>query len=211
MVEAKFLIKKEDESNYICNICTDEIDNDKIIGLKCNSKHIYCYECINDWYKELTNKNNYGNYSLKTMCPICRKNGGKLPLHPSVKYHKSYHIDSLQFYFKSCKATLKNGNNCSKNAKYGKDYCGTHVNYCVPIKVESNNEQNNETIKKCDTLLKNGKGLCCNKGLDKYNGLCGRHFVKDTVQDTVQGTVQEIKQEDISENFNTVTDKVIIV
>jgi hypothetical protein len=69
--------------DFKCNICCCSIDTNKIIGLKCNiKKHIFCYECITDWYLEI--KNNfyhvkYGNYPFIQMCPICRKNGGLLP------------------------------------------------------------------------------------------------------------------------------------
>ncbi len=75
------LIKSNKE--FICNICCCSIDANKIIGLKCNiKKHIFCYECISDWYLEIKNNFHsikYGNYPFIQMCPICRKNGGLLP------------------------------------------------------------------------------------------------------------------------------------
>lgn len=70
-----------DNDKFICNICSSPI-RENIIGLKCNSKkHIFCYECINDWYYEIKDnmKSVKTNYNFIRMCPICRKNGGYLP------------------------------------------------------------------------------------------------------------------------------------
>ena len=41
-----YLIKHPNNNNkFICNICSETIDKDKIIGLKCNSKkHIFYKE-----------------------------------------------------------------------------------------------------------------------------------------------------------------------
>lgn len=65
-----------------CNICLEDIENDKIVSLICHHSHIFCYDCIFDWYKEIKNSvNNHNNYSHKNICPICRKNGGFLPIH----------------------------------------------------------------------------------------------------------------------------------
>jgi hypothetical protein len=68
----------------VCNICADEItDLSKKVTLECNPKHIFCYNCIYEWYD--TNKdnkpNNYNDYQYKpTSCPLCFKYGGFLPL-----------------------------------------------------------------------------------------------------------------------------------
>lgn len=84
MSNRALLIKSQNNNNnFICNICSSSIENDKIIGLKCNSKkHIFCYDCIMDWYLEIKNSlhsTKYSNYNFIHMCPICRKNGGLLP------------------------------------------------------------------------------------------------------------------------------------
>ena len=80
MCNAKF-INKEKDIIYTCNICSEIIDDNKIIGLKCDPiKHIFCYDCIFSWYKQLNKKKKNSNYTITTMCPICRKNGGHLPI-----------------------------------------------------------------------------------------------------------------------------------
>ena len=39
------------QNNFTCNICSEVIPEKRVIGLKCNvKKHIFCYDCINDWY-----------------------------------------------------------------------------------------------------------------------------------------------------------------
>ena len=95
MPEAKF-IKKKIGIDYLCNICSENIDDDKIIGLKCSpDKHFFCYDCIFDWYKEIKNSiNNHNNYSHKNICPICRKNGGFLPIHSNYTPIKGINIFS---------------------------------------------------------------------------------------------------------------------
>jgi len=76
-------------NTYFCNICTDNVKEENIVRLKCNpSKHIFCYDCIYDWYIELKKQ----RQRLCTMCPICRKNGGTLPLNNKT-YIKNIHND----------------------------------------------------------------------------------------------------------------------
>lgn len=90
MNEAKFITRKQNENKYLCNICTDEIEDDKIIALKCNrKKHIFCYDCIYEWYLQ-THKSQH--YTTKNICPICRKNGGLLPIYGDIKPLKKIHI-----------------------------------------------------------------------------------------------------------------------
>ena len=94
MTNTIFIKVENDENNYICSICKENIKNDKIIGLKCNpSKHIFCYDCIFDWYKELKFKKNMtyqGNYENNT-CPICREYCGLLPRHTDYPYITGIH------------------------------------------------------------------------------------------------------------------------
>jgi hypothetical protein len=166
MSDAKYIIKKDEENEYLCNICAEEIENDKIIVLKCNSKHIFCYDCISDWYKSLVN-NKTGNYFIKTMCPICRKNGGKLPISTlGNKFNKQiyYLYNNLNY----CEALLKNGiDKCTRIKKIG-NYCGIHKNYCVVISP-------NKDTNLCGVKLKSKNGFCSKSGMPKYNGLCCIH------------------------------------
>lgn len=132
---AKF-IKNTLNIKHKCNICSDEIEPNKVIGLSCNpSKHIFCYDCIYDWYKELKKKKYGGNYNMLNMCPICRKNGGLLPL-----IEKKIFIKGLHYISDSKKSEIDIDDNkicgyklCSKNgfcqAKGNKLYaglCGKH-------------------------------------------------------------------------------------
>ena len=66
----------------ICNICIDDVPLDKVVTLKCNPVHTFCYKCIFDWYKQPNHKK-YSTGQKKVsprVCPICRKDGGPLPL-----------------------------------------------------------------------------------------------------------------------------------
>ena len=134
---AKF-IKNTLNIKYNCNICSDEIEQNKVIGLSCNpSKHIFCYECINDWYKELKKKKYYGNYNMLNMCPICRKNGGLLPLIEKVPYIKGLHyiadskkseIDIEDDKICGYKLCSKSGFCQAKGNKLYSGLCGIHKN-----------------------------------------------------------------------------------
>lgn len=99
------------ENIYTCNICSDDIQPNNAISLICNpEKHIFCYECIYDWFDELKKKlkkKNF-NYYIQNMCPICLKNGGSLPI--------SNKIDGISS--KYCGEKLKTKNSfCKFNGK----------------------------------------------------------------------------------------------
>ena len=101
---SKAILINDSMNSYNCNICTDKIEKNNIIGLKCNfKKHIFCYDCISDWYKEIKYKASY----TKNMCPICRKNGGLLPVLNDEKFIKNIHYkdDSIR---QNCGCLLKN-------------------------------------------------------------------------------------------------------
>lgn len=83
-----------DKNKHICNICSDEIEEDKVIGLKCDpQKHTFCYTCIVNWYLQV-NMSSINNYPIKNMCPICRKNGGLIPVYKDDKPLKNIHYTS---------------------------------------------------------------------------------------------------------------------
>jgi len=156
MPNAKFIIQDENSENkHICNICSDEIELNKIIGLSCNpNKHIFCYDCIKDWYNEIKTKKHHvyhSNYTIITMCPICRENGGLLPLSTDTTYIKGIHI--VNYNNKAKKIVIEKNNStvcgaklCTKNgfcttigkAEYG-GLCGRHKNSKKP-NVELPNE-----------------------------------------------------------------------
>ena len=144
---AKF-IDNNNNSN-ICNICSDNIIGNNAIGLKCNpTKHIFCYECIYDWYKELKKNKYTNNYSIKNMCPICRKNGGLLPVHSKFKTINGIHdikIDTNQVVNK-------------------------------PVKINIVDINPNKLPFECGVKLKTKDGYCVSYGKKMYGGFCGKHF-----------------------------------
>jgi Ring finger domain len=69
--------------SYMCNICCEEFTSKKVV-LACNPSHIFCYDCILDWYKKnsgvvSTSYNGKSEYEDRK-CPICRKDGGFLKI-----------------------------------------------------------------------------------------------------------------------------------
>ena len=141
-----YLIKHPNNNNkFVCNICSDIIEKDNIIGLKCNlKKHIFCYDCIYDWYlvtKKNYNNNINSNYNFIRMCPICRKNGGYLP-NLNNNYTKDIHyknIDGNQEIVQTCGFKLKGKDDyCMNTAKKSyNNLCKKHYN----IQLKNNNKQ----------------------------------------------------------------------
>jgi len=134
---------------YICNICTDEI-NSNVIGLRCNPiKHIFCYDCIYDWYKEIKTNKYSCNYQIKTMCPICRKNGGLLPLPENKNYEIGIHMNMnngeiIEEHI--CGYKLKTGNKtCELNGLKNYEWlCKRHFNIKKKIDLEKNIQNQNQ-------------------------------------------------------------------
>ena len=192
MSEAKFIIRKEDENKYECNICSEEIEDDKIISLKCNpKKHIYCYDCIFEWYLHIHKKKNRSNYPTLTVCPICRKNGGLLPLYCDIKPIKNIHIINYNIdhnmnqkvsQVNPSKLSHECGMKFKSKDEYctfiGKDYyggfCGLHKTI---INLTKNN--NNKITNKCGLKLKSKDGYCTSSAKSIYGGFCGLHKAKN--------------------------------
>lgn len=83
-----------DNNKHVCNICSEEIEKDKVIGLKCDpKKHVFCYDCIISWYIQV-NSSSINNYPIKNMCPVCRKNGGLIPVYKDDKPLKNINYTS---------------------------------------------------------------------------------------------------------------------
>jgi hypothetical protein len=127
MPHARFI--KNNMEKHMCNICAEEIESDKIVSLICNPvKHIFCYDCIFDWYNQLKNKPNINNYGIYRMCPICRDNGGYLPLY-GTKYIRGIHGTKISqiIEYKTCSYKLKNNDLCKNKGfdKYG-GFCNNH-------------------------------------------------------------------------------------
>lgn len=145
-----YLINHPNKNNrFVCNICSDVIDNNKIIGLKCNvKKHVFCYDCIFDWYsitKKNMKSNINSNYNFIRMCPICRKNGGYLP-NLNNNYCKEIHnSEKLEDIVQTCGYQLKNKEYCmSLGKKCYNNLCKKHYN--IDIKKNGNDENNINSI-----------------------------------------------------------------
>ena len=91
-IHADIFIKNDSMNIFFCNICSEEINKDNMVRLKCDpDKHYFCYSCILDWFKEVK-KLRYTNHYIANMCPICRKNGGFLPINDDVIPIKGIHL-----------------------------------------------------------------------------------------------------------------------
>ncbi len=155
---AAYLINHPNNNKFTCNICSELIPNDKIIGLKCNvKKHIFCYDCINDWYiitKKNMNHNLNSNYNFVRMCPICRKNGGYLP-NLNDNYIKEVHYKDKENIIQTCGYKLKTKDDYCMNI--GKqcfnNLCKKHFNIeekknkkCIKVSRKNINEEINNGI-----------------------------------------------------------------
>ena len=167
---ASFICINENKKNdYICNICSENIDDDKIILLSCCKKieHIFCYDCIQDWYLTLKKKINnlHNNYQFITMCPICRKNGGLLPV-----YKDKIYIKDIHYLFNNEK----------------------EENINLNIKEKLITKKKIEKIEKicCGTKLITKEGYCKNIGKPIYNNLCGKHYknIVNEITETLENT-----------------------
>ena len=185
MPNAKF-IKFIDNNNNTCSICSDEIAENKGISLSCNpSKHIFCYDCIFDWYYQLKTKPNVSNYNMARMCPVCRNDGGYLPIIEGFNYIRGIHYNKVSipicFEVKKCGYKLKNNNElCSKKGqeKYG-GLCLVHHNCSKKNSVIDVNTENminniiNETITNVSALTNiNANNGICGAKLKTKNGFC---------------------------------------
>lgn len=124
----------KDIDEYVCNICSEKIKEGEVVALKCNvQKHIFCYDCISDWFEESSTNKYYKYQSVKNMCPMCRKNGGKLPFLEKkssvnflMNHNVYYNID--EGIHTNCGHYLKNKKViCYRQGKKEYNYkCGIH-------------------------------------------------------------------------------------
>ena len=183
MPEAKF-IKKKIGIDYLCNICSENIDDDKIVGLKCNpDKHFFCYDCIFDWYKELNKKKkSYSqNYSILNMCPICRKKGGLLPPYNDNLPIKNINIMNYKKLIPKiiCNTQLKNDKFCRYlGYKICDGLCKNHFKIKMlktsdVVNVDKNIDIDINTDTNIDINTDTNIGIDIGKKIDKKNCLCG--------------------------------------
>lgn len=185
---------KIDITTDICNICTDVINIDDLIVLKCNNSHVFCYDCIFSWYK-LCEKNIGGYHEyIHRMCPICKKDGGLLPLKNDITPIKYIHqipmckqlgctyecATDIQLKYKkpdgNCiKHYCELNSLCQFKHKYSNNIC---LNNIVNNDLFCNNHIT-QLVCYCNAPLKTKFGKCTNKGLTIYGGKCGLHKDKD--------------------------------
>lgn len=134
-------------SDKYCNICTENIESNRLVTLACNPNHYFCYTCIFDWYNTI--KHNYGSFHMidnkQCTCPICKKDGDVLPLLPPhtnliigihIKGAPSFGGFTLYGFngtgvagskcdHKDCNNQYSYMNVCSKNNLY-KNLCSNH-------------------------------------------------------------------------------------
>lgn len=121
----------DNSEKYTCNICVDDIDsNSELVQLKCNPNHYFCYQCIYDWYLKCDKYTGYGNQYPERTCPICKKNGGYLPLNSNYKTIDTIHsVPKCSFYsYAKCQNSVKENNMCELHFKYTNNKCC--VNEC---------------------------------------------------------------------------------
>ena len=134
----KCLMIKLDQKieEYKCNICSEIIKDNEIVALKCNvKKHIFCYECISDWFNESDSNKIYRFQNVKNMCPMCRKPGGKLPFldnefNDNKIFNKNVNYDICNGLNTNCGYFMKKSNKCCFNLgkKEFNFRCGKHKN-----------------------------------------------------------------------------------
>lgn len=166
---------------FLCNICAEDInDLSKKVILKCNPQHIFCYDCIYDWYfkNKGNNTSSGGNDYKHSTCPICQKDGGFLTLpegkigienvHFPKKIQQSYNYKPCSCFDKAMDGNYYNCNSSgsnilSINPDKSVNLCYYHMNQykkgdSVTIK-NSNEYEVIESIygkKACKVTLKSG-------------------------------------------------------
>lgn len=118
------------EGKLECNICREGIER-RLVRLKCNPQlHYFCEECITDWYKQLKKDKYKYEYQKENefkvrMCPICRLDGGLLPLFHLDSYIPSIHEKKLYKEFVACKFEKKGGVRCKRRG------CDEYDDFCL--------------------------------------------------------------------------------
>jgi len=184
MIEAIFI--KNNTCKYLCNICSEEIEEDKIIGLTCNpDKHIFCYDCIIEWYKQLkTKKNNNHNYNITNMCPICRNYGGLIPVYKDDEMIKGIHIITKpKINHQLCGIKLLTKNTYCKfiGKPVYNNLCGVHAHLYKP--------DSNIISNKCGYKYISKEGYCNLNGKSEYNNLCKIHYKKSILENSNSGVI----------------------
>ena len=183
-MSAKFV---KNDNSCLCNICAETIADDNAVGLKCNpTKHIFCYECILDWYKELNKNKNVNNYTIKNMCPICRKNGGLLPVHKKIKSIKGIHD------IKEVVIPITSETNITNK-----------TNKLTTVDINPNKLPHS-----CGAKLKTKDGYCQAMGKKVHGGFCGRH-ASCNIQQNINTATDTATDTSTNTTTNTLTNTTV--
>lgn len=145
-------------SIFLCNICGEEVENiSQQITLKCNPNHTYCYDCIFDWYYKNRNHSDIhgdSNIASSTSCPICRKNGGYLPIPEGKSRIENVHIppilSKISGYSSNSKCDCMLSPIINTHPCFHYAYYVLSLPYCLKEKFK-NELQNKTSIKMCHT------------------------------------------------------------
>lgn len=178
---------KNVNNECLCNICSEKLEIGNSVGLKCDTiKHIFCYECILDWYKE-SNKNK-NIHTVKNMCPICRKNGGFLPVHKNFNLIKGIH---------SYKEPVVKEHIVKTPIDKPKSTKSTKLNI---IDINPN-----KLPHECGAKLKTKNEYCKCNAKSIFGGFCGRHANYSTVQQPIVNNNPPTDINDSSSNDKSIT------
>jgi hypothetical protein len=192
---------KEMSEELLCNICSDPIEG-HVIRLSCEpDKHYFCESCITDWYKKLKEIKYKSMYNptkeyIQRMCPICRRDGGLLPLYKDTQYIPSIHQKKLtkEKKPKKVKKTNKIDNNDER-----------------PTKRLCNHSLKNSNKTPFETNTENLPGKFCKRiGIEKYEWLCFQHRKKTKDEIHIEDAIEEMLNPPIQQQESIFTDEEFI-
>ncbi len=151
-------------TTFLCNICGDDFtDMSKKVILKCNPHHIYCYDCIYDWYLKCSTSSN-SSENKPHSCPICKKDGGFLNTVPNKPNIYNVHYGNSTTNYSSQPYNHNSGEicKCQNLAGNGTKYTCT---YNASNTVLINNKVNGNIVQSYLHVCWKHKGLY-DKGFD---------------------------------------------
>lgn len=109
--ESGHVISDSEDDENVCCICYESL-NELSIKLKCG--HMFHYECIIEWYKELNTAGAYDGNKIPRTCSYCKNDGGFLKLHPGQPFLSGIHDPTDEIVkTKGTKSVSKSGDGVS--------------------------------------------------------------------------------------------------
>lgn len=170
-----------------CPICFEELKMSNMTRLKCF--HAFDYDCILEWYKSKANT------KMARRCPVCRKNGGYLPIPYNTKHISDKNVyENIHFNpeSKKNKKPKHKYNTRSQSDDPFLQYLQLLFQQPIDSQPNSNNSNSNSSNSNsneesigwlgrghCDAKIKSKKspkyGKACNKLLNRGFVKCGIH------------------------------------